>query len=169
MRGHTLAGVIIILIGLSILFSFPVFNFVFALIVLWIGVRILTGRHGKHVNYWGESKGTINEDYLRRVLVFSGIQTKLKSENFEGAELVTIFAGGEIDASNVTTKKSNIDIDLVAVLGGIKLRIPKGWQVKSEGMGILGGYDNNTEPSSKSGVVVHLKGVAILGGVEVVN
>jgi hypothetical protein len=70
MRGHILAGVIIILIGLSILFGFPLFNFIFAFIVLWIGVRILTGQ-GKHGHYWPEGKGSSNEDYFRRVLVFS--------------------------------------------------------------------------------------------------
>jgi len=168
MRGHIIAGVIIILIGLSILFGFPLFNFIFAFIVIWIGVRILTGR-GEMDHFWSEGKGSASEDYFRRVLIFSGIRTKLKTENFEGMELVTIFGGGEVDAGGVGTKKTDIDIDLVAIFGGVKLRLPKGWEVKSEGTGILGGFDNKTVSSAKSGVTVHLKGAAIFGGVEVVN
>jgi predicted membrane protein len=168
MRGHYLAGVIIILIGLSILFGFPLFNFIFAFIVLWIGVRILTGR-GKTGNFWSETKGSVNENYFRRVLIFSGINTKLKTENFEGMEIVTVFGGGEIDAGEISTKRANVDIDLVSIFGGMKLRLPKGWTVKSEGTGIMGGFDNNTQSSSKSSVMVHLKGAAIFGGVEIVN
>jgi predicted membrane protein len=168
MRGHTLAGIIIIVVGLSILFNFPVFNFLIAFVVLWVGVRILTGR-GKFGNFGAESSGTINEGYLRRVLIFSAIKAKLKTENFEGMELVTIFGGGEVDAGAVSTKKTDIEIDLVSIFGGIKLRIPKGWKVVSEGAGVFGGFNNKTESSSKSGVTLHLKGAAIFGGVEVVN
>ena len=47
-----------------------------------------------------EGKGSVNEDFFRRVLVFSGINTKLETENFEGMELVTIFGGGESDDSD---------------------------------------------------------------------
>jgi predicted membrane protein len=168
MKAHTVAGIIIILIGLSILFRFPVINFIIAFFILWIGVKILTGQ-GRMGNFWSETKGSINEDYFRRVLVFSGIRTKLSTQNFEGMELVTIFGGGEIDAAAVSTKKSNIDIDLVSIFGGVKLRIPKGWTVKSEGTGIMGGFNNGTESPAKSGVTVHLKGAAIFGGVEIVN
>jgi hypothetical protein len=168
MRGHTLAGVIIVILGLSILFNFPIFNFLIAFIVLWIGVRILTGR-GKFGTFGTEMGGSVSEDYLRRVLIFSGIKTKLKTENFAGMELVTVFGGGEIDAGSVSTKKTNIDMDLVSIFGAIKVKIPKGWKVVSEGTGIFGGFDNKTEASSKSAVTVHLKGAAIFGGVEVIN
>ena len=169
MKRHPLAGLIIIAVGLSILFSFHFFSFIMGIIVLWIGVKILTGHNRRFGDFAYDVRGMLNEDYLKRVLVFSGINTKLKTENFEGMELVVVFGGGEIDASQVKTKKTNVDIDLVAILGGVKVRIPKGWAVKSEGMGMLGGFDNRTEVSGKPLVTVHLKGVAILGGVEVVN
>lgn len=168
MRPHYFIGIIIILAGLSFLFNIPVFNIIIALVLLWIGVRILTGHKHNLGNYWSESKSTLNEDYLSRVLVFSGMRKKLVTDNFEGIELISIFGGAEIDASEVKTGRKEIDIELVSIFGGIKLKVPKGWLIKSEGMGILGGFDNNT--GSKNGIIIiHLKGVAILGGVEVVN
>jgi hypothetical protein len=169
MRSHTLLGVIIILIGLSILFHFAIFNFLFAFVILWIGVKILTGQSEVFGSIASATKGVLNEDSVNRVLVFSGIKTKLKTENFQGMEVVTIFGGGEIDAGLVKTKKTNIDVDLVAIFGGLKLIVPKGWQVKSEGVGIIGGFNNSTNSPVKSGVTVHLKGAAIFGGVEVAN
>jgi hypothetical protein len=169
MRGHQLAGLIIILIGLSILFNFPIFNFLFAFIILWIGVKILTGQGKSFGGMVTKTGGTISEDFVKRVLIFSGIKAKLKTDNFEGMDVVSIFGGGEIDASGVKTKKTSIDIDLVSIFGGLKLTLPKGWVVKSEGAGIIGGFNNNTNVSGKSTVTVHLKGAAIIGGVEVVN
>lgn len=169
MRGHQLAGIIIILIGLSILFHFAIFNFLFAFIILWIGIKILTGQSQMFGSVMSSTKGTLSEDFVRRVLIFSGIKTKLRTENFEGMDVVAIFGGGEIDATGVKTKKNNIDVDIVAIFGGIKFIVPKGWSVKSEGAGIIGGFDNKTDFSGKPTVTIHLKGAAIFGGVEVVN
>jgi predicted membrane protein len=169
MKGHTFIGLIIILFGLSILFHFEIFNFLFAIIILWIGYKVITGQGHAFSDFDGNIKGTISEDYLKRVLIFSGINTTLKSQKFEGMDFVMIFGGGELDASNVKTKKENIDIDLVAIFGGLKLRIPKGWNVRSEGVGIIGGFNNNSDSATKPTVTIHLKGVAIFGGVEVVN
>jgi hypothetical protein len=169
MKSHTLLGIIIILIGLSILFRFPILNFIFAFVILWIGVKILSGQGKMFGSVASSTKGVLNEDTLSRVLIFSGLKTKLITENFEGMDVVTVFSGGEIDAGSVKTKKSKIDIDLVSVFGGLKLVIPKGWQVKSEGVGIIGAFNNNTDSVSKSPVTIHLRGAAIFGGVEVVN
>lgn len=169
MKSHTLLGVVIILIGLSILFNFPIFNFLVAFVILWIGVKILTGQSRTFGNLASSTKGTLNEDFLNRVLIFSGIKARVNSQHFEGMELVTIFGGGELDASEAKPKGNKLEIDLVAIFGGIKLRIPKGWSVRSEGVGILGGFNNNTQAPPKTSVTVNLKGAAIFGGVEVVN
>jgi hypothetical protein len=56
----------------------------------------------------------------------------------------------------------------VAVFGGLKVRIPKNWKVKSEAVGIIGGFDNRTR-NEKADIVVHVKGVAMMGGVEITN
>lgn len=168
MKSHTLVGIIIILVGLSILFHFAIFNFLFAFVILWIGVKMLTGQ-GSSFGGFTETKGTLRSDYLRRVLVFSGINAKLLSQSLEGIEIVSIFGGGELDATGVSTKKKDVDIELVSIFGGMKIRLPKSWNVKSEGMGIIGGFNDKTSPSAKSVVTVHLKGVAIFGGAEAIN
>lgn len=116
-----------------------------------------------------ETKGVLRSNFLKRVLVFSGINAKLASDNFEGMELVCIFGGGELDLTEAATKKKDVDIELVAIFGGMKIRLPKGWNVKSEGTGIIGGFNDRTNPSGKSSTTVHLRGVAIFGGVEVIN
>jgi predicted membrane protein len=166
MRAHTFAGLIIVLFGLSFLFRFPIFNVVVALLIIWVGVRVFTGKE-KDFNF--QTKGVISEDVFRKILIFSGIDAKLISKNFKDAEVVTIFGGGNIDMSEVKTKESGIDMDLVAIFGGIKIKIPKDWKIESEGVGMFGGFKDNTDAPSKPSVTVHLKGAAIFGGIEVAN
>lgn len=169
MRGHKILGIIIIVVGLSILFSFPVFNFIFAFIILWIGVRILTGQSRIFGGAWTSGEGQSDEDYYSRVLIFSGVGTKLTSSNFKGMDVVSIFGGGDIDVMGVKTGKSEIDFELNAIFGGLKIKVPQSWRVVDEGTGILGGFDNKTTPPSKASVTVHVKGAAIFGGVEIIN
>jgi len=168
MRRHNIAGIILVLIGISILFSFPFFNIIFALILVWIGINTLTGKR-RWGNFGNENEVTSSEKYLSRVFIFSGMRAKLTSKDFEGMDLTAIFSAAEVDASVVSTKSKELDIELVAIFGGVKVKFPKNWSVKSEGVGILGGFDNNTKAPAKPTVTVHLKGTAILGGVEVLN
>lgn len=165
MTARYIVGAFIILIGLGFLFNFDVFRFIFPVIIILIGIAILTGRHRSwdysHVN-------SISEDNLKRVLVFSGINAKVESTNFSKGELVAVFGGGDLDLSAVKTKAKEVELDLVAVFGGLRVRIPAEWKVTSEGVGILGGFSVETGKSSGN-VLVHLKGAAILGGVEVTS
>ena len=167
MRGHTIFGVIVILIGLSILLHFAFFNFLFALIIIWIGVRILTGHR---YDPWGmETEASEGEDFLSRVFIFSGLRKKMTSDNFEGMNVAVIFGGGEIDLTGVKTQKTDLDLEINAVFGGLKLKIPKTWKIKSDAVGILGGFNNMTASPEKPAATVHLKGSAIFGGIEIVN
>lgn len=166
-QSKTIIGIIIIAIGLSIFLSFPIFSFLIAVLLVWIGIRVLTGKENRFNNI-GE-KGEEYENKINRVLIFSGINKKYKSDKFEGGEVVAIFGGGEIDLSEVTTKEKEIKLSFVAIFGGLKIILPKEWQVESQGVGILGGFNNNSKPLEKTSVKVSVEGVAIFGGVDLVN
>ncbi len=159
-------GILIILFGLSFLFKFPFFNVLLAIVVIGLGIKVLGGRGS---GFDMGRRGETNEDFLKRVLIFSGINRKVVSDTFGGAEVVAIFGGGDIDLSEVKTEGKTLNLDLVAIFGGLKVRVPESWDVESEGMGFLGGFENNTSSPAKESVAVRVKGVAIFGGVEVVN
>ena len=156
----------LVLIGLSILFKFSFFNIFIAALIIWLGVKILSGSN-RSIGVGVEN--VMDEDSINRVLIFSGYKTKITSSNFKGGEVVTVFGGAEIDLSKASSKEKDIYLDITAVFGGAKLTVPKNWLIKSEGSAVFGGYDNNTEHSSKPTNILHLKGAAIFGGVEIVN
>ena len=158
-------GFIFIAIGLSSLFNFPFFHFVVAFFIIYLGIKTLLGNIDERSSL---DSPEIKEDILKRVLIFSGINTKIVSSNFKKAQIVIVFGGGEIDLSAVETKQSEIIIEVVEIFGGVKLTIPDDWIVRTDVVGIVGGLDNHTH-NKKETVIVTVKGVAVFGGVEIVN
>lgn len=159
-------GTLIVLLGISILFDLNLFRIIFPLILIWIGVQVITGKDTSNSTEQIE----VQEHRMKRVLVFSSINQKVNSDNFQGGEIIAVFGGGEVDFSQVKTKEKNIKLELVAVCGGLEIIIPDNWIVISEGVGILGGFDNKANGSqAKKTVEVTIKGVAVLGGVQVRN
>jgi len=159
-------GLFVILLGLSMLFGFPLLKVFVGVVIILVGIRMVTGKN----NRWDyQFRGETDEEVFKRVLICSGINTKLTSSAFEGAEVTVICGGGEIDFSGVTTKLENVELNFVAIVGGLKVRLPKDWTVRSEGVGIIGGFDNKTKAPTKPAVVAVIKGAAIIGGIEIVR
>jgi predicted membrane protein len=160
-----LFGAFIILLGLGFLFDVNLLRFLIPLFLIIIGIRIITGNNRN----WDMSKRSESkDDSFKRVAIFSPINERVSSDNFQRAEAVAVFGGGEIDLSQAKTKAKQVNLELVAVFGGLKVIVPKNWKVSSEGIGIIGGFSNNTKGDGAV-VNVKLEGVAIFGGVEVVN
>jgi predicted membrane protein len=166
--GRIIIGTLLILWGLSALFGFPLFHFFFALIVILIGVRILTGR--RHWGNWEHMNvaAVSQEDLLNEVVIFSPINKAVKSENFKGGFVKMVFAGGVIDLSAVKTQAKEIDLTVKTVFAGLKLIVPKSWKVTIQGSAVFGGYENKVVPGEGS-VTLNLKGSAVFGGIEIVN
>lgn len=158
-------GTLIILIGLSMLLDINVLRYFIPLLIIYFGFKIIVGEDKSVIVSGSET----HEDKINRVVIFSGLNNKYISDNFKGGSVVTVFGGGDIDLTDAKTKEKNIKLDLVAVFGGLKVRVPKKWQVNSEGAGILGAFDNNAVKEGDAGVLLNVEGVSIFGGVEVTN
>lgn len=166
MNTRLIIGAFIVLIGISILFDLNLFRFIIPFILIWIGVQIITGKDGNS-EY---SQTEVQEDRLKRVLIFSSMNQLVESDTFQGGEIITIFGKAEADLTTVKTKEKHIAIDLTAVFGSIDLRVPENWNIHSEGVGVLGSFNNNSNGGQvKKTVDVKIKGVAILGEVKVSN
>ena len=84
--------------------------------------------------------------------------------------MTAIMGGCEIDLRETDIKGEEAVIDVVAIWGGIELRVPMGWNVVVKAMPIMGGVDDKTYPSKegKSKRLV-IDGNIIMGGVEIKN
>lgn len=159
-------GALLILMALNILFNLDLFRLILPLLLIWLGARIIWGKSGGGFQF--ERASEVNEEEIDEVLIFSGINKRYTSSKFKGGKLVVVFGGGEIDLREVKAVGKELMVEVVAIFGGIKVLVPESWRVRSEGVGIFGGYDNKAR-GGEGKTTLNVKGAAIFGGVEIVN
>lgn len=172
-RGGRGTGLLIFAVGLLLLlgddrlgvlrFEFwdllPVVFVIIGLSVLWRG---LFGR--READVAAEDAQVINS-----VAVMGGSRRTTATADFLGGDLVAVMGGVEIDLSRASIGAQAAVIDAFAMWGGVEIKVPKDWQVTSQGLPLLGAFEDNTEPPVDPRGRLIIKGFAIMGGVEVKN
>lgn len=140
----------------------------------WITWRAMTGQRAFSFVRLGppgaettepQSLGTINA-----MAVLGSAKRSCNSPDFRGGDLFAFMGGCEIDLRQARIAHSPAVIDAFACWGGVDIRVPEDWSVHLQGIPLLGGYDDNTTtPKVSTGQVLIIKGVAIMGGVDIKN
>ena len=119
--------------------------------------------------------GTVSSDAsLDSVNIFGGGQYRIGSKNFRGGRILAICGGFELDLRQADIEGEEAVIEVNALFGGGEIRVPETWHVVVSGMGIFGGYGDETHPpvanpAAPAAKTLILKGVAMFGGVGIKN
>jgi predicted membrane protein len=127
--------------------------------MIWRGIRGPGGPRGG-----ADSHSTVNA-----VAVLGGVNRGNNSRAFRGGDLTAVMGGCQIDLRNAAIDGEAV-IDVFAMWGGIEIKVPEDWSVSGRVTTILGGYEDKTRPPRDS--TAHrliLRGVVIMGGIEVKN
>ncbi len=104
------------------------------------------------------------------VCIWSGADRKSNSADFRGGELTAIMGGCEVDLRQARIADGEAVIDLFAFWGGIEIRVPADWSVVSHVSALMGGYEDGTKPPAGGSTQrLILRGLVVMGGVEVKN
>ena len=172
--GERVWGTLLVLFGALLLvgeFGYPQFRFFriwpFALIVLGIYVVWSTLQ--------SRQAGSVSSDaQLDSVNIFGGGQYRIGAKNFRGGRILAIFGGFELDLRQADIEGAEAVIEVNALFGGGEIKVPETWHVVVSGMGIFGGYGDETRspvpnPAAPAAKTLILKGVAMFGGVGIKN
>lgn len=102
----------------------------------------------------------------------SGNVRRNDSAAYRGGDLMAFMGGVELDLRQARAIPEGAVIDAFTMWGGIEIKVPEGWRVVSEVLPLLGGFEDNTKPPADPSAVVGrlvVRGVAIMGGIEVKN
>ncbi len=120
-----------------------------------------------------ESDGSGSDSTLNEVAIFGGGKRKVTSQDFKGGELTAVFGGFEIDLRYAGMTSDSAVLEINAIFGGAEIRIPDTWIAVVQGVGIFGGYgDETTHPNPVAGPQtkrLFLRGAAVFGGVSIKN
>ncbi|HKQ57404.1 MAG TPA: DUF5668 domain-containing protein [Candidatus Eisenbacteria bacterium] len=108
-------------------------------------------------------------DYANAFVMMGGVGHKLVSSQFRGGEATAVMGGVELDLRNATAATPTVVIHVMAWWGGVEIRVPKDWQVQSEVLPIMAGYEDTTKSESEVKTQLVVKGLVVMGGVEVKN
>ncbi|MFF4958491.1 DUF1707 SHOCT-like domain-containing protein [Streptomyces sp. NPDC001222] len=103
------------------------------------------------------------------VAVMSGFQRKGRWTAPRRFNCFAFWGGGEIDLREAYFADREIEINCVAIMGGMNVIVPPGVEVVVRGIGIMGGFDHREEgtPGDPGAPRVIVTGFAFWGGVGV--
>ena len=100
----------------------------------------------------------------------SGTERKIVSQEFTGGDVTAIMGGHDIDLRSAKAANGTCVIDLLVWWGGVDFLVPDDWKVSAEGLAIMGAIEDSTRaPSGEARGHLILRGLVVMGGVEVKN
>ena len=114
--------------------------------IILVGLVIIGGSKGKI--HKASGLGRIqSSDIIEEAAIFGSVISRIQSQNFKGGEIVSVF-------------------------GGVKLIVPREWNIKIEASSVLGGYNDKRIPAGNSvdmSRTLVIEGVNVFGGTELIS
>ncbi|CAM5733362.1 hypothetical protein SALBM311S_02981 [Streptomyces alboniger] len=103
------------------------------------------------------------------VAVMSGFQRKGRWTVPRRFNCFAFWGGGEIDLREADFEVGEVEINCIAIMGGMQVIVPPGVEVVVRGIGVMGGFDHREEgvPGDPGAPRVIVTGFAFWGGVGV--
>jgi len=144
------------------------------IVLVLIGIRMIWGTvrrsNAPAVTGAGAATAADANSYFKGFAFMSGWERRIVSPQFRGGEATAVMGGGEIDLREAKIGASPAVIDIFAMWGGIDIRVPGDWMVSNEVQALLGGIeDARKERGTDPGKQLIVKGLVIMGGVEIKN
>ena len=138
------------------------FRSVFVLLIL--GLFVAFGAPGL-LHHADASPDTISDTAL-----LGGVDRRVHSDDFRGGEATAILGGVKLDLRDVTTSRSEVTLDVTALLGGVEVIVPRDWDVQASGTTLFGGFEDKSSAfrsEGKNRPRLIVKGTAVMGGVTI--
>jgi len=137
------------------------------LVLVMLGVSMVS----RAVNRTRDGRG--GEDVsstLSAFALWSGTGRKVVAQDFRGGDVTAIMGGHDIDLRGAGIAGDAAVIDLFVIWGGVEIKVPPDWKVSCEALPIMGGVDDRSKaPAGEAKGHLVLKGLIVMGGVEIKN
>lgn len=121
-----------------------------------------------------ETKGSNDDDTQIDIFtILGGGNFSTRSKSLSGGNVIALLGGADIDIREADSQQQTIEIEILAVMGGVEIKVPPHWDVVVKVLPLLGGVSNKTtclaDKLSLPKKRVNIIGVAFMGGVEIRN
>lgn len=141
------------------------------ILLIIAGIAFVSHRN-KHTKHPRVTSNISSEGMIDEVAIFGGRVTKVESTDFKGGEVTCVFGGCELHLEQAKMIEDVVMLDVTAIFGGMKLIVPKDWNVKVEVVSVFGGFSDKrmfaVDPTVNSKTLI-IKGTTVFGGGELSN
>ncbi len=144
--------------------------------LFWPSLLILVGimiiyRH-KIDRDWHHRTTVSDDDIIDELAFFGGGDRIVKSQQFKGGKVTTVFGGLNYDMFRAKLAPGKNVIDVFCVFGGIKIYAPESWNIKIKVVSVFGGFSEKqryikTETTADDETQLIINGTVIFGGGEI--
>jgi Domain of unknown function (DUF5668) len=109
--------------------------------------------------------------YVSELALLGGLKRSLRVPDLRGGYVTAVMGGVELDLRQSRILGASITLDVVAVWGGIDLKVPADWNVEGLVVPLMGGFEDKTTTlvvSDKAPRFV-VRGYAVMGAVVIGN
>ena len=166
-------GIVLTVLGTALLLSnlgYLVLDFdlFFPALLVLGGVSLIFGEIFRRARRKpGESVSASSE--IDPFAILGSVKRVSSSQAFRGGSATALLGAAEIDLRQARIQGGEAVIDTFAFWGGIEIFVPEDWEVVQRGVPILGGFEDLTRPPLGGSQRLVIKGMAIMGGVEIRN
>jgi len=155
----------LIIIGVGLIFqlnNLGMFSFL-PIGLLWPIVLIGAGFY----LFTNQSVNIGNDGDLNIFCLFSGVENKNLSKNFNGGNIFVMFGGAELDLRQAEMSSEKLaTIDVFCMFGGVEIMLPQQWNAENHIFPIFGGVDNKIHNREENSKFLKVNGFTAFGGVE---
>lgn len=115
------------------------------------------------------SSGSTFSEILNVDAIFSGVNKRVMTKNFQGGKLTAAFGGVDLDFTQADFN-GVVTLQVDVIFGGMKLVVPPHWDVRIEATNIAAGIDDKRiyrEAEVDQNKILVLKGTVFFGGLEI--
>jgi len=114
----------------------------------------------------------VSDDKLEIVSIIGGTKKNIISKDFKGGDIVIVLGGSSINFSQADIN-GTVKLDIVQIMGGMKLIIPSNWKIKSDIVTVMASIEDKRNISNDNQLdnnkILHIEGVLLLSGIEIVS
>ena len=140
------------------------------LLLVLLGASIIWRGYCPPVLARGSASATDGPGFIRGTAVMGGFERVSDASDFRGGDVVVIMGGCKLDLRHAAVTANEAVIDVLAIMGGVEIRIPETWSVDAKVLPLMGGVANQTRtPATGPTQRLVVRGVVFMGAVEIKN
>jgi predicted membrane protein len=101
--------------------------------------------------------------------LMGSIQRGMSTQDFRGGSASAVMGGCEIDLSKASIESAEVVLNAFALWGGIEIKVPADWTVESQGVALMGAFEDTSRRPDDPRKKLIVTGYAVMGGVEIKN